>query len=141
MVLQLDAFFRHPTEPGEPGAPATVREETGGASVVVARPAPPPAAPPSTSVSLGLLGGWTAGPSSPALAVSAALAFGSGWRAGFDATWLVERREQALAAPTGDARVATRSGALRIHVGHRLRFGERAELGSGRRQSSAWIGW
>jgi hypothetical protein len=124
MVLQLDAFFRHPTEPGES---VTLREDAGAASVVVAQAPPPPAAPPSTSVSLGLLGGWTAGPSSPALTVSAALAFGAGWHAGLDATWLVDRRE-ALAAPASDARVATRSGALRIHAGHRLRLGARAAL-------------
>ena len=125
MVLLLDAFFRHPTDPGEPGP---VAEDAGDAGVVVARAALPPAAPPSTSVGLGLLGGWTAGPSSPALAISATLAFGAGWHAGLDATWLVSRREQALAVPTSDASVATRSGAVRLHAGYRLRLGARAAL-------------
>jgi hypothetical protein len=113
MVLVLESFFRRTTDSDGARTPA--------APAGIANAAMPPAATPSIVPALDLVGGWTAGPSGPSVALGVRMTgFSEGrWEAGVGAAWLLARQEQAV----GSARATNDSYAFRLHVGRRWRSG------------------
>jgi hypothetical protein len=115
MVLVLESFFRRTADP-ERGVTAPVPQ------LAASAPAPPVAAA-GSAVALGLLAGWTGGPSSPALALDARLVWPA-WAVGAEAAWLLSEQHQQVR--TGTAMLA--GYALRGYAVRRIRPGDAIEL-------------
>ena len=113
MVLVLESFFRRTGETEEVPSAA--------ADVVVAKSAVPPAPTRRPILALSLLGGWTVGPSSPAVGVDLRVTglFARPWEPGVGATWLVADQEQAI----GSGTATQHSYAFRLHLDRRWRPG------------------
>jgi hypothetical protein len=115
IVLVLESFFRRTGETAV--VPLTPAE----AVVATPAPAPPPARGRRPVPALAVLGGWTAGPSSPTLALELSLTslFGGTWQAGLAAAWLLAKQEQII----GSGTATQRSYAFRLHFDRRWQPG------------------
>jgi hypothetical protein len=141
LVLVLEGFFRHPTDatgerPGDAGpAPAgvPVAPVGGDAAESIAR-APGGAAtrPPGWGPAVDVSGGWSFGPSSPAIAVD--LWFGGrfgAWAFGVGGAWLAAEQRGTVDFGAGTGTASLRTVIARAWVARRLRLGERLELLAG----------
>jgi hypothetical protein len=121
VAMVLETYFRHPGEPIDaPAAPSATVGKTSGP----AAPAPlePPAPlPPGRGLTAALFGGWTVGPSSPAVAVDLSYGGPQRWAVGIQGVLMTSEQARGIELAPGQATGFLRSTLL--HAWGAIRWG------------------
>jgi hypothetical protein len=128
VAMVLEGYFRHPGEPLDEAAtptapmpaanpPAARVQTTGGPP---ARETPPAPRAPGRGLVAAVTGAWSAGPSSPAVALGLSYGRSARWAVGIQAAWLTREQASRIDLQPGEATGVLRStlfqtwGAIRL---------------------------
>lgn len=126
VAMVLETYFRHPGEPID--ARAAPGATVGKTSAPGARPEPPAPMPPGTGLTAGLFGAWTAGPSSPAVAVDLSYGGPQRWAVGIEGVLMTSEQSRGIDLAPGQGTGFLRSTLLHAWAAIRLGGGRPVEL-------------
>jgi hypothetical protein len=130
VAMVLETYFRHPGEPIDEAAPPIATAKKTSAPVAAApSPAPPPA--PGRGLGGAVFGGWTAGPSSPAVAFDLSYGGFRRWAVGIDGVMMTSEQAQSIDLQPEQATGFLRSTLLHAWGAVRLGPGRPVELLAG----------
>jgi hypothetical protein len=129
VAMVLETYFRHPGEPIDAGAaPGATVAKTSAPRAPTEPPAPMPA---GRGLTVGLLGAWAAGPSSPAVALDLSYGARQRWAVGIEGVLMTSEQARAIDPASGQGTGFLRSTLLHAWGAIRLGAGGAVELLAG----------